>query len=65
LSTEPKRDDRPAAGSRLPYEKPAIEFVETHADEVLGITCKAVDTSLASGTLAGGCLAVSCTDNGS
>jgi hypothetical protein len=45
MPTEREFDIRTAtAAKRLPYEKPAVEYVETHADEVLGIGCKAADS---------------------
>jgi hypothetical protein len=48
------------AGERLPYEKPALEFVEIHADQVLVDTCKGYDATTGSTTTGTGCGARGC-----
>jgi hypothetical protein len=61
LSAETKEQGATrGAGERLPYEKPALEFVEIHADQVLVDVCKAFDTAVGSVGGAPGCATRGC-----
>jgi hypothetical protein len=65
MPAETPRSERPApVPPRRPYEKPSLEFIELHGDQVLFDTCKASNTGSGAVTGASGCAARGCFASG-
>lgn len=61
MRNESRQAEGPAGpGSRRPYEKPTIEFIELHGDQVLSNSCKTAESS---GQGAAPCASDGCYDN--